>query len=102
MCSGFLFLGATGILTLSAQLAMGARRTMDKTGVVLTTMAAGVIIALVLVLIILCFVGTTKSLFSARAGKQPVAFGLLGLVSSVLALTIWILAGATLIVVLTS
>lgn len=102
LCSGVLSLGATVILTLSAQLAMGARRTMDKTGLVLTTIGASVAIFLVLVLIILCVIAAIKSLISARSRNQPAAFGILGLMSSVLSLALWLLTGATLIVVLTS
>jgi hypothetical protein len=81
---------------------MGARRTMDKTGLVLTTIGASVAIFLVLVLIILCVIAAIKSLISARSRNQPAAFGILGLMSSVLSLALWLLTGATLIVVLTS
>lgn len=100
--SGVLSLGATVILTLSAQLATGARHTMDRTGLVLTTFGASVILVLVFVLITLCVVAAIKSLISARSRNQPAAFGVMGLISSILALGLWLLSGATLIVVLTS
>jgi hypothetical protein len=100
LCSGILSLGATIILVLSAQLAMGARRTMDKTGLMLTTIGAVVCILLVFVLIGLCVMASIKSLLSARSRNQPAAFGVMGLVASMLALALWLLSAATLFVVL--
>src|SRR5262245_46791290 len=89
-------------LVLAFLLADIGRRVMSRPEVLAATAGTAVAVALIGLVALASIAAALKSLLSARSRGQPAGLGLLGLLVSLLALGLWVFAGAELLVALLS
>src|SRR5262245_34080678 len=102
LCGGVRALAALAGLVLAFLIADIGRRVMSRPEVLAATTGTAVAVALIGLVALASIAAALKSLLSARSRGQPAGLGLMGLLVSLLALGLWVFAGAELLVALLS